>query len=97
MHHPDGTFINQWNRKHFYEQVQNKIYFCLSSYHKQITYELEIKHTDKILVEDILETISKLLIGYHENIADELFKKFGGEQTLIANHHGVFIETERKL
>jgi len=65
--------------------------------HKKITYELEIKHTDKILVEDILETISKLLIGYHENIADELFKKFGGEQTLIANHHGVFIETERKL
>ena len=65
--------------------------------HKQITYELEIKHTDKILVEDILETISKLLIGYHENIADELFKKFGGKQTLIANHHGVFIETERKL
>jgi hypothetical protein len=64
---------------------------------KQITYQLEIKHTEKILVEEILEAVSKFLIGYHENIADELFKKFGGEQTLIANHHGVVIQTERKL
>ena len=83
-----NTFMNKYNTKFTSVCPVN---------HKQITYELEIKHTDKILVEDILETISKLLIGYHENIADELFKKFGGEQTLTANHHGVVIQTERKL
>jgi hypothetical protein len=64
---------------------------------KQITYQLEIRHTEKILVEEILETVNKFLVGYHENIADELYKKFRGEQTLTANHHGVVIETERKL
>ena len=64
---------------------------------KQITYELEIRHTEMIVVEDILEAVSKFLVGYHENIADLLFKKFGGEQTLTANHHGVVIQTERKL
>ena len=84
-------------RNTFMNKYKTKFTSVCPVNHKQITYELEIKHTDKILVEDILETISKLLIGYHENIADELFKKFGGEQILIANHHGVFIETERKL
>jgi len=64
---------------------------------KQITYQLEIKHIEKILVEDILETIGDFASGFHESIADKLFEKFGGEQTLIANHHGVVIETERKL
>jgi hypothetical protein len=84
-------------RNTFMNKYKTKFTSVCPVNHKKITYELEIRHTDKILVEDILETISKLLIGYHENIADELFKKFGGEQTLIANHHGVFIETERKL
>jgi hypothetical protein len=84
-------------RNTFMNKYKTKFTSVCPVNHKKITYELEIRHTDKILVEDILETISKLLIGYHENIADELFKKFGGEQTLIANHHGVFSETERKL
>lgn len=64
---------------------------------KPITYQLEIKHSEKIFVEDILETVNKFVSGFHESIADNLLEKFGGEQTLIANHHGVTIQTERKL
>ena len=64
---------------------------------KPISYSLEIKHSDKIFVEEILEEVKKFTALFHEEIADELFLKFGGEQTLTANHHGVFIETERKL
>jgi hypothetical protein len=64
---------------------------------KSIVYCLEIKHLNKILVEDILEEVSKFTSAFHEEIADELFLKFGGRQRLIANHHGVVIETKRKL
>ena len=64
---------------------------------KPISYCLEIKHKDKILVEDILEEIAKYKSAFPEAIADDLFSKFGGRQTLIANHHGVVIETKRKL
>ena len=64
---------------------------------KPISYSLEIKHSDKIFVEEILEEVKKFTALFHEEIADELFLKFGGKQTLTANHHGVFIQTERKL
>lgn len=33
--------------------------------------------------------------GFHEAIADALFAKFGGKQTLVAFHHGVTITTVR--
>lgn len=64
---------------------------------KPISYCLEIKHLDKIFVEEILEEVKKFTALFHEEIADELFLKFGGRQRLIANHHGVVIQTERKL
>jgi len=83
-----NTFMNKYSTKF--------IALCPVN-NKPIIYQLEIKHIEKILVEDILETISDFASGFHESIADKLFEKFGGEQTLIANHHGVFIETERKL
>lgn len=64
---------------------------------KQIVYELEIKHSEQIMVEKILEEVGKYTSAFHERIADELFALFGGEQTLTANHHGVVIQTKRKL
>jgi hypothetical protein len=64
---------------------------------KPINYRLEIKHTDKILVEEISEELNKFTSAFHEDIADELFSRFGGKQTLTANHHGVVIQTKRKL
>jgi hypothetical protein len=83
-----NTFMNKYSTKF--------VALCPVN-NKPITYQLEIKHTEKILVEDILETINKFVSGFHESIADKLLEKFGGEQTLIANHHGVTIQTERKL
>jgi hypothetical protein len=64
---------------------------------KQIVYQLEIKHSEQIMIEKILEEVGKYTSAFHERIADELFTLFGGEQTLTANHHGVVIQTERKL
>ena len=64
---------------------------------KPITYCLEIKHINKILVEDILKEVNKFTSALHEDIADELFSKLSGRQRLIANHHGVVIETKRKI
>lgn len=83
-----NTFMNKYSTKF--------IALCPVN-NKSIIYQLEIKHIEKILVEDIVEAISEFTSGFHESIADNLFEKFGGEQTLIANHHGVIIETERKL
>jgi hypothetical protein len=83
-----NTFMNKYSTKF--------IALCPVN-NKPIIYQLKIKHIEKILVEDILETISEFSSGFHESIADGLFEKFGGEQTLIANHHGVVIQTERKL
>jgi len=82
------TFMNKYSTKF--------IALCPVN-NKPITYQLEIKHSKKILVEDILETVNKFVSGFHESIADDLFYKFGGEQTLTADHHGVVIQTERVI
>ena len=60
-----------------------------------ISYDLTIESGSKvIMVEDILEVV-KTLKGYHEQIADSLYRELGGVQTLIAHHHGVTITTLR--
>lgn len=43
-------------------------------------------------INDALENIKR---GFHEEIADDLHRAFGGLQTLVAEHHGVTIETRR--
>jgi hypothetical protein len=48
-----------------------------------------------LLVEDLIDAVGLLDRGMHEEIADTLFREFGGKQTLTANHHGVQIETVR--
>lgn len=59
----------------------------------RIEYLLTIR-TDRVIpVENILAAIP--VEGLHEAIADTL-AKLGGHQTLIAEHHGVTIETERQ-
>jgi len=63
---------------------------------EEISYKFEIKINKKILVEEILDFVNKFDAGFHEDIADELFEKFGGVQKISANHHGVVIHTERK-
>lgn len=60
-----------------------------------IAYEIEIQSKQMILVEDITVTCAAFDAGYHEAMADTLFVRFGGQQTMRAHHHGVDIETRR--
>ena len=46
-------------------------------------------------MEDILKEVEDIQKGFHEDIADRLQRRFGGSQTLVADHHGVRIETTR--
>lgn len=61
----------------------------------RIHYKLTIKTENTIVVEDLLASVSSLEKAFHENIADDLFRIFGGHQTLEAEHHGVLITTQR--
>jgi hypothetical protein len=60
-----------------------------------IIYRLEIATEKQIFVEHINTELALISQSYHEAIADRLHAKFGGDQVLIAMHHGVEIETRR--
>jgi hypothetical protein len=62
---------------------------------KLIVYSLEIETGSVIPVEHIVTACALQKRAFHEAIADELHKRFGGLQTLKAHHHGVDIETRR--
>lgn len=61
----------------------------------RIKYQLRIETTDVIQVEHIVDEVTILDRGYHEEIADRLQRVFGGKQKMIADHHGIIIETTR--
>ncbi len=61
----------------------------------RITYILTIDAEMTIPVENIVAEVERIDQGFHEDIADALFAKLGGAQTLTANHHSVVIETKR--
>lgn len=60
-----------------------------------INYDLTIVTGDVIMVEELQQHLYGIGRGLHEDIADSLWLKFGGHQTLAARHHGVDIKTER--
>lgn len=60
---------------------------------KWIEYRLRIEHSQMIRVEELIDSLPR--DGFHEDIADNLFARFGGVQTLTAEHHGVHIATSR--
>ncbi|WP_122448730.1 hypothetical protein [Pseudomonas viridiflava] len=60
-----------------------------------IVYQLEIRSLVVIMVEHIKTATALISSGYQERIADELSERFGGDQTMIATHQGVEIETVR--
>ena len=62
---------------------------------EQIIYSLEIRSAELIRVEHIRTATALIKRGYHENIADELAKRLGGEQRIVATHQGIEIETLR--
>ena len=61
----------------------------------RIKYRLRIEANTAIPVERIIAKIDSFGEGFHESIADDLLKSFGGIQVLTADHHGVTIETTR--
>jgi hypothetical protein len=60
-----------------------------------IIYRLEIRSLVMIHVEHIKTSTALIKKGWHEQIADRLSEAFGGDQTIIATHQGVEIETVR--
>lgn len=60
---------------------------------EQIVYTLELRHTQKVLVEHIKTACVLHKQGHQEDIAADLHARFGGHLTLRAAHHGVDIET----
>jgi hypothetical protein len=61
-----------------------------------IIYSLRIETDDRMIpVEHIVTATALIKQGFHEQIADELHRRFGGRQVLCAHHHGVDIETTR--
>lgn len=61
----------------------------------RIKYHLRIESQVVIAIEQIIAAIEIIEEGFHEEIADDLLVRFGGVQTLAADHHGVTIETTR--
>lgn len=61
----------------------------------RIKYRLRIETRDMLMTEDITAAVEATDEGFHEEIADQMFQRFGGVQTLVADHHGVTIETTR--
>lgn len=62
----------------------------------RIKYRLRIETRDMLMAEDILAACELTADGFHEEIADAMLQRFGGVQTMVADHHGVTIETTRK-
>jgi hypothetical protein len=60
-----------------------------------IVYRLGIKSSAMIHVEHIKSATALIKTGWHEQIADHLSDTLGGDQTIIATHQGVEIETVR--
>jgi hypothetical protein len=61
----------------------------------RIKYHLTVQTSEVLMVEAINDALWLLDKGFHEEFADQLFREFGGVQTLTAHHHGVDIETTR--
>ncbi|MFK3941902.1 hypothetical protein ACI2KC_09470 [Pseudomonas monteilii] len=60
-----------------------------------IIYSLEIRSRSMIRVEHIKTATALIKQGWHEQIADDLAERFGGDQVIKAVHQGVEIETVR--
>ncbi|OAS28010.1 hypothetical protein AYO08_00995 [Pseudomonas putida] len=60
-----------------------------------IVYKLEIRSQTMIRVEHIKTATALIKQGWHEQIADNLAERFGGDQVIKAVHQGIEIETVR--
>lgn len=60
-----------------------------------IIYRLEVRSPTMIHVEHIKAATANIKNGWHEQIADRLSEALGADQTIIATHQSVEIETVR--
>ncbi|MFI8645851.1 hypothetical protein ACIGJK_13800 [Pseudomonas iridis] len=60
-----------------------------------IIYQFELRSPSMIHVEHIKTATALIKQGWHEQIADSLSGTLGGDQTIIAMHQGIEIETLR--
>ncbi|WP_288492031.1 hypothetical protein [uncultured Pseudomonas sp.] len=60
-----------------------------------IIYDLKIQTDRTIYVENINTATALIKIGFQEVIADDLYRQFGGLQTIQATHQGVDLTTIR--
>ncbi|MDV5099617.1 hypothetical protein RYH74_20320 [Pseudomonas sp. LSJ-87] len=60
-----------------------------------IVYSLEIRSLAMIRVEHIKTATALIKQGWHEQIADHLADRFGGDQVIKAVHQGIEVETVR--
>ena len=61
----------------------------------RIHYATELHLPRPVPVEQLLAYTAGIGSGLHEDIADGMAQKFGGQQRITANHGGVEIETFR--
>lgn len=81
------AFLNKYETEFFAFCPVNRV---------RIKYNVAIETNDIIAVEDLLDHIIEYYgEGWHEHIADDMHEKFGGRQTLTADHHSVKITTYR--
>lgn len=62
---------------------------------QSISYTFKLTTEWLVKVEEIQKTFPDNLTKFHEELADQLYAKFGGEQVLEAWHHGTHIRTQR--
>lgn len=61
----------------------------------RVMHTLVLKVDRVVMVEDLIDAVTLHTRGFHEDIADQLCREFGGTQTMTAHHHGVDIQTVR--
>lgn len=71
-----------------------EFFACCPNNGIRIKYRLRIETAEVIPVEQIAAAVDAE-DGFHEEIADRMFARFGGRQVMTADHHGVQIETTR--
>lgn len=74
---------------------KTEFFACCPTNGVRIKYVLRISTGEVIPVEQLIAAVESFSEGYHEEIADDLQRQFGGMQSLVADHHGVTIETTR--
>lgn len=61
----------------------------------RVHYKWTLEADRVIEVEDLIDAVTLINRGFHEEIADQLYKEFGHKQILCAFHHGTFIKSIR--